>query len=147
MIARLGKEINNPDSVYYWAYKVYNRHISAQLAGSGSSLGLHTSATLAKPIRDRHDSSAKLASQSAQEKCMTLTHLPIHDTVSKLRCFPTLDSYTHQLPICSPLTHFQNNIPVFCPALTDGSMGDMIYIHSYKNPGLIIDIAQGEHTQ
>jgi deoxyhypusine synthase len=22
MIARLGKEINNPDSVYYWAYKV-----------------------------------------------------------------------------------------------------------------------------
>ena len=40
--------------------------------------------------------------------------------------------------------HLQNNIPVFCPALTDGSMGDMIYIHSYKNPGLIIDIAQGE---
>jgi deoxyhypusine synthase len=58
MIARLGKEINNPDSVYYWAYK--------------------------------------------------------------------------------------NNIPVFCPALTDGSMGDMIYIHSYKNPGLVVDIAQGE---
>jgi len=23
MIARLGKEINNPDSVYYWAQKVY----------------------------------------------------------------------------------------------------------------------------
>lgn len=22
MIARMGKEINNPDSVYYWAYKV-----------------------------------------------------------------------------------------------------------------------------
>ena len=22
MIARLGKEIDNPDSVYYWAYKV-----------------------------------------------------------------------------------------------------------------------------
>ena len=38
----------------------------------------------------------------------------------------------------------QNNIPVFCPALTDGSIGDMIYIHSYKNPGLIVDIAQGE---
>ena len=37
----------------------------------------------------------------------------------------------------------QNNIPVFCPALTDGSIGDMIYIHSYKNPGLIVDIAQG----
>ena len=56
MISRLGKEINNPESVYYWAYK--------------------------------------------------------------------------------------NNIPVFSPALTDGSIGDMIYIHSYKNPGLIVDIAQ-----
>eukprot|EP00124_Ichthyophonus_hoferi_P001274 Ihof_evm11s62 gene=Ihof_evmTU11s62 len=55
MIARLGKEINHPDSVYYWCYK--------------------------------------------------------------------------------------NNIPVFSPALTDGSIGDMIYFHSYKNPGLRIDIA------
>jgi len=54
VISRLGKEINNPDSVYYWAYK--------------------------------------------------------------------------------------NNIPVFCPALTDGSIGDMLYFHSYQNPGLIIDI-------
>ncbi|KAL1924515.1 uncharacterized protein VTP21DRAFT_4169 [Calcarisporiella thermophila] len=55
IIARLGKEINHPDSIYYWAYK--------------------------------------------------------------------------------------NDIPVFCPALTDGSLGDMIYFHSYKNPGLIVDIA------
>ena len=34
----------------------------------------------------------------------------------------------------------QNNIPVFCPALTDGSIGDMIYFHSFKNPGLVLDI-------
>ncbi|GAA6105220.1 deoxyhypusine synthase isoform X1 [Tachysurus ichikawai] len=54
MIHRLGKEINNPDSVYYWAYK--------------------------------------------------------------------------------------NDIPVFSPAITDGSLGDMIYFHSYKNPGLVLDI-------
>ena len=26
----------------------------------------------------------------------------------------------------------QNDIPVFCPALTDGSLGDMIYFHTYK---------------
>lgn len=26
----------------------------------------------------------------------------------------------------------RNNIPVFCPALTDGSLGDMLYFHSYK---------------
>ncbi|KAG9307808.1 hypothetical protein G9A89_023373 [Geosiphon pyriformis] len=36
---------------------------------------------------------------------------------------------------------YKNNIPVYCPALTDGSIGDMIYFHSFKNPGLIIDIA------
>ncbi|XP_055865778.1 deoxyhypusine synthase-like [Biomphalaria glabrata] len=56
VVARLGKEIDNPDSVYYWAYK--------------------------------------------------------------------------------------NNIPVFCPALTDGSLGDMIYFHSYQTPGLVIDIVE-----
>ena len=36
----------------------------------------------------------------------------------------------------------KNQIPVFCPALTDGSLGDMIYMHSFRNPGLIVDIAQ-----
>ncbi|GLD66728.1 deoxyhypusine synthase-like protein [Lates japonicus] len=56
MIHRLGKEINNPESVYYWAYK--------------------------------------------------------------------------------------NNIPVFCPALTDGAIGDMFYLFSPKNPGLILDIIE-----
>jgi deoxyhypusine synthase len=56
IIARLGKEINNEDSVYYWAYK--------------------------------------------------------------------------------------NNIPVFCPGLTDGSLGDMMYFHSYKRPEFIVDLVQ-----
>ena len=54
MIARLGKEINNPDSVLYWAWK--------------------------------------------------------------------------------------NDIPVFSPALTDGAIGDNLYFHSYRKPGLILDI-------
>ena len=36
---------------------------------------------------------------------------------------------------------YKNDIPVYCPALTDGSLGDMIYFHSFKNPGLVIDIA------
>ncbi|KAM9313311.1 deoxyhypusine synthase-like [Gastrophryne carolinensis] len=56
MIARLGKEINNKESVYYWAYK--------------------------------------------------------------------------------------NNIPVYSPALTDGSLGDMFFFHSYKKPGLRLDIIE-----
>ncbi|EDV28024.1 Deoxyhypusine synthase [Trichoplax sp. H2] len=37
---------------------------------------------------------------------------------------------------------YKNNIPVFSPALTDGSIGDMIYFHSYRNPGLRIDIVE-----
>jgi deoxyhypusine synthase len=36
----------------------------------------------------------------------------------------------------------RNNIPVFCPAITDGSLGDMIYFHSYQRPGLVVDIAE-----
>uniref|UniRef100_A0A673AHF4 deoxyhypusine synthase n=1 Tax=Sphaeramia orbicularis TaxID=375764 RepID=A0A673AHF4_9TELE len=56
VIHRLGKEINNPESVYYWAYK--------------------------------------------------------------------------------------NNIPVFSPALTDGAMGDVFFLFSRKNPGLILDVIE-----
>jgi len=37
---------------------------------------------------------------------------------------------------------YKNSIPVFCPALTDGSLGDMIFFHSHANPGLIIDLVQ-----
>jgi deoxyhypusine synthase len=36
----------------------------------------------------------------------------------------------------------KNGIPVFCPALTDGSFGDMLYFHSYKRPGFLLDIAE-----
>nr|CAG4651907.1 EOG090X07TT [Triops cancriformis] len=36
----------------------------------------------------------------------------------------------------------KNKIPVFCPALTDGSLGDMMYFHSFRNPGLVLDILQ-----
>ncbi|CAA3016244.1 deoxyhypusine synthase [Olea europaea subsp. europaea] len=37
----------------------------------------------------------------------------------------------------------KNDIPVFCPGLTDGSLGDMLYFHSFKKePGLVIDIVQ-----
>lgn len=37
---------------------------------------------------------------------------------------------------------YKNGIPVFCPALTDGSLGDMLYCHSVQKPGLLIDIVQ-----
>jgi len=34
----------------------------------------------------------------------------------------------------------KNNIPVFCPALTDGSLGDMIYFFRSNHPDFKIDI-------
>lgn len=39
---------------------------------------------------------------------------------------------------------YKNNIPVFCPALTDGSLGDMLYFHTFKaSPAqLRIDIVE-----
>ncbi|KAI3876299.1 hypothetical protein MKX03_001546 [Papaver bracteatum] len=37
---------------------------------------------------------------------------------------------------------YKNNIPVYCPGLTDGSLGDMLYFHSFHKPGLVIDIVQ-----
>lgn len=37
---------------------------------------------------------------------------------------------------------FKNKIPVFCPAITDGSLGDMLYFHSYQKGGLKIEILE-----
>ena len=34
---------------------------------------------------------------------------------------------------------WKHKIPVFCPALTDGSMGDMLYFYSYENPDFKLD--------
>lgn len=35
----------------------------------------------------------------------------------------------------------KNDIPVFCPALTDGSIGDMMYFFMHEHPDFKIDIA------
>ena len=32
----------------------------------------------------------------------------------------------------------KHGIPVFCPAITDGSIGDMLHFHSYKSPGGVV---------
>ncbi|NWU42122.1 DHYS synthase, partial [Hylia prasina] len=81
MIARLGKEINNPESICYWAQKVLG------------AVGGHWGGV----------------------------------TVGATGCHRFL---------------LQNNIPVLSPALTDGSLGDMIFFHSYKRPGLVLDIVE-----
>ncbi|KAF0299508.1 putative deoxyhypusine synthase [Amphibalanus amphitrite] len=43
-----------------------------------------------------------------------------------------------RLPTPSSVLYWaaRNRIPVFSPALTDGSLGDMMFFHSYKRPGL-----------
>lgn len=35
----------------------------------------------------------------------------------------------------------KNNIPVFCPAITDGSLGDMIYFFKNMAPDFVLDIS------
>ncbi|VDK43077.1 unnamed protein product [Anisakis simplex] len=36
----------------------------------------------------------------------------------------------------------RNKIPIFCPSLTDGSLGDMLYFHSVRKGGLKVDIVE-----
>lgn len=36
----------------------------------------------------------------------------------------------------------KNNIPVFCPAITDGSLGDMIYFFKSKNEAFKVDVSE-----
>lgn len=36
----------------------------------------------------------------------------------------------------------KNKIPVFCPGLTDGAIGDMLYFHDWKRNGFVVDIAK-----
>ncbi|MCJ1315690.1 Deoxyhypusine synthase [Xylographa vitiligo] len=36
---------------------------------------------------------------------------------------------------------YMNDIPVFCPALTDGSFGDMLYFHTFKSSPKVLDIS------
>ena len=35
---------------------------------------------------------------------------------------------------------YKNDIPVFCPAFTDGALGDCMYFDSYREEGFICDI-------
>ena len=36
---------------------------------------------------------------------------------------------------------YKNDIPVFCPALTDGSLGDMLFFHTFKSSPKVLDIS------
>lgn len=36
----------------------------------------------------------------------------------------------------------KNNIPVFCPGITDGAIGDCLFVKSFNEPGFIVDLTQ-----
>jgi deoxyhypusine synthase len=36
----------------------------------------------------------------------------------------------------------KNDIPVYCPAITDGSIGDMLFFHSFQKSDFIVDLIQ-----
>ncbi len=40
----------------------------------------------------------------------------------------------------------KHKIPVYCPALTDGALGDNIYFFKFKRPDFILDVAQDVKT-
>ena len=40
---------------------------------------------------------------------------------------------------------WKNNIPVYCPGITDGSIGDMMHFFMYKNTDFKIDVANDIH--
>ncbi len=40
---------------------------------------------------------------------------------------------------------YKNEIDVYCPAITDGSIGDMIHFFMYKHPDFRIDVASNIH--
>lgn len=34
----------------------------------------------------------------------------------------------------------KNDIPIFCPAITDGAIGDVLFFQTYKKPGFVLDL-------
>ena len=36
----------------------------------------------------------------------------------------------------------KHEIPVFCPGITDGAIGDMLYFHLWKRAGFVVDVAR-----
>ena len=71
---------------------------------------------------------------------------------------PTLEKYKDKIKTPSDVIKFlgkeidnkdsicywaqKNNIPLFCPAIMDGSLGDMIYFYKFKNPNFTLDVVE-----
>ncbi|MFA5174067.1 MAG: deoxyhypusine synthase [Candidatus Pacearchaeota archaeon] len=71
---------------------------------------------------------------------------------------PILEKYKHELKTPSDLIKvlgkeinnkdsiyywcYKNNIPVYCPCITDGSLGDMLYFYKFKNKDFKLDVVE-----
>lgn len=119
LIARLGKEINNESSYLYWAYK----------ARTKSSLDFQRN-TFSTSFLNQF--STRVSFSIITLFISYISFIVLHTECDMVIC--VVDNFFGVL---------QNNIPVYCPGLTDGSLGDMLYFHSFHNPGLIVDIVQG----
>ena len=61
----------------------------------------------------------------------------VHTLGREVRCWLVLCSLSSTLLQVNDKSSvcywaYKNNIPIFCPALTDGSLGDMLYMHSFR---------------
>ncbi|TQS36795.1 hypothetical protein Golomagni_02746 [Golovinomyces magnicellulatus] len=72
-----------------------------------------------------------------EQEASKLTDEPINWTPSKIirRLGAEINNEESVLYWC-----YKNNIPIFCPALTDGSLGDMLYFHTFRASPLQLHI-------
>ncbi|CAL6064083.1 Deoxyhypusine_synthase [Hexamita inflata] len=71
------------------------------------------------------------------DECLELQHQGFHWTPSRL-IWKLGQKINNEESIY--YWAYKNQIPVFCPAITDGSLGDCLYFHTFQHPGLIIDV-------
>lgn len=82
------------------------------------------------PILDRMLDEQEASKKSGEEE-------PLHWTPSKVieRLGREIDD---ERSVCYWAA--RNGIPIFCPALTDGSLGDMLYFHTFKSSPLMLRV-------
>ena len=72
----------------------------------------------------------------------------LHDEQEKegTTCTPSMlvDRMGRRVKDASSIWHWAHvhGIPVFCPGITDGAIGDMLYFHLWKRAGFVLDVAR-----
>jgi hypothetical protein len=94
----------------------------------------------------------KSLEEANQDRVCNSRNIPLDKAVPTLTVQQEFYFHTEEFFQTHPGSYYlafaQNGIPVFCPGLTDGSLGDMLYFHSFRSPGLagspglVVDIVQ-----